>query len=112
VVAIESGPPTAVTETCAVAVVEPDALVAVRVYVVVAVGFTGSEPLAEVDVKLPGLMAMLVAPVTAQTRLLLDPAVMPVGLAVNDVMTGVADELTVTVVLFVTDPAEFVAVRT
>jgi hypothetical protein len=58
----------------------------------VAVGLTLAEPVAEVDVKVPGVMEMLVAPVVVQFRVLLAPEVMPVGLAANDVIAG-ADPL-------------------
>jgi hypothetical protein len=37
--------------------------------VVVVVGATVAEPLADVDVKVPGVIAMLVAPVVLQVRL-------------------------------------------
>ena len=55
---------------------------------VVAVGLTLVEPLADVDVNVPGVMAMLVAPVVAQLSVLLEPEVMLVGLAVKEVMVG------------------------
>jgi hypothetical protein len=56
--------------------------------VVVAVGFTVVEPLADVEVKVPGAMEMLVAPVTDQLNVLLEPEVIVVGLAVNDTIAG------------------------
>ena len=40
---------------------------------VVAVGLTLVEPLAEVDVNVPGVMAILVAPLVAQLSKLLEP---------------------------------------
>jgi hypothetical protein len=70
------------------------------------------EPLAEVEVKVPGVMAMLAAPVVAQLRVLLEPELMVVGLAVNEVMVGLPDDevVTVTVVVAVAEPVELVAV--
>jgi hypothetical protein len=56
--------------------------------VVVAVGLTLVEPLAKVDVNVPGVIAMLVASVVAQLRVLLVPEFMLVGLAVKDVIAG------------------------
>jgi hypothetical protein len=56
--------------------------------VVVAVGLTVVEPLASVEVKVPGAMAMLVAPVTAQVSVLLAPELIVAGLAANKVITG------------------------
>ena len=66
-------PPEEVTVTVAVAVFEPAAFVAVSVYVVVVVGLTFVEPFAEVEVKLPGVIAMLVAPLVAQLSVLPEP---------------------------------------
>jgi len=80
--------------------------------VVFEAGLTGVEPLAEVDVNVPGVMAMLVAPVTAQINALLDPAVMLGGFAEKDVITGRVAGFTVTVAVAVTEPAPLVAVRT
>jgi len=79
--------------------------------VVVAVGLTFVEPLADVDVNGPGVMARLVAPVVAQLSVLLEPEVIPVGLAVNELIVGVPAVLTVTVSVDVVDPAAFVAVN-
>jgi hypothetical protein len=56
--------------------------------VVVAVGFTLVEPVAKLEVKVPGEMAMLVAPAVAQLSVLLEPEVIPVGVATNDEMVG------------------------
>ena len=53
-------------------------------------GLTLVEPLAEVDVNAPGVMAMLVAPVAAQLSVLLEPELMLAGLAVKDVIVGFA----------------------
>lgn len=77
---------------------------------VVAVGLTLVEPLADVDVNVPGVMAMLVAPVVAQVSVLLEPEVMLVGLAVKELIVGPLGVLTVTVTVAVVDPAGFVAV--
>lgn len=55
---------------------------------VVAVGFIVVEPLADVDVNVPGVMATLVAPAATQLSVLLVPAFMLVGLAVNEVIVG------------------------
>jgi hypothetical protein len=56
--------------------------------VVVAVGLTLLEPFAELDVKVPGVMLMLVAPEVAQLRLLLAPEVMLAGFATKEVIVG------------------------
>jgi len=47
----------------------------------VAVGLTVLEPLGEVDVKLPGVMDIVVAPVVDQLRVLLEPEFMLAGFA-------------------------------
>ncbi len=76
-----------------------------------AVGLTFVEPLAAVEVNVPGVMAMLVAPLVTQLSVLLEPAVMLVGLAVKELMTGSAGAaVTVTVTSDVADPAPLVAV--
>ena len=110
VVVIVNEPLVEVTVTFAVAVVEPAALVAVKVYVVVAVGLTHVDPLADVDVNVPGVMAILLAPVVAQLSVLLDPEVTLVGFAVNELIVGLAAAVTVTVSVDVVEPAAFVAV--
>lgn len=46
------------------------------------------EPVSEVDVKVPGVMARLVALVTDQLSVVLEPGLMPVGFAANDVIVG------------------------
>jgi hypothetical protein len=56
--------------------------------VVVAIGFIVVEPLADVDVNVPGVMATLVAPAAAQLSVLLVPLFIFVGLAVNEVIVG------------------------
>ena len=55
---------------------------------VVAVGLTLFEPLPNVDVKVPGVMAILVAPVVSQLSVLLVPEFMLVGVAVKEVIAG------------------------
>ncbi|MGA9670566.1 MAG: hypothetical protein WBQ94_15245, partial [Terracidiphilus sp.] len=102
--------PATVTVTIAVDVVDPAALVAVSVYVVVAVGLTVVEPLADVDVNVPGVMAMLVAPVVTQLSVLLEPELMLVGLAVNELIVGWLRGVTVTVSVDMTETEPLVAV--
>ena len=77
---------------------------------VVAVGLTLVDPLAEVDVKLPGVMARLAAPVVVQISVLLEPDVMLVGFAVKELIAGLLAVVTVTVAVDVVDPVELVAV--
>jgi hypothetical protein len=99
------------TVTVSVLVVEPALFVAVNVYVVVAVGDTLVEPLADVEVNEPGVMLMLVAPLVDQLNVLLLPEVIVVGLAVNELIVGfVGAGLTVTVTVLVAEPALSVAV--
>lgn len=76
------------TVTVSMAVVEPVAFVAVRVYMVVAVGLMLVEPLADMDVNVPGVMAILVAPATTHLSVLLVPKFMLVGAAVKEVTVG------------------------
>lgn len=57
---------------------------------VVAVGLIVVEPLADVDVKVPGVIAMLVAPATTQLKLLPAPELILAGFAVKDVIVGTA----------------------
>ena len=77
----------------------------------VAVGLTLVDPLAVVEVKVPGVMAILVAPLVTQLRVLLEPDVMLVGLAVKELIIGLLGcALTVTVAVDVTEPAALVAV--
>ena len=77
---------------------------------VVAVGLTVVEPLAEVDVNVPGVMAIPVAPVVTQLSVLLEPELMLVGLAVKELIVGLLGAFTVTVTVDVTEPAALVAV--
>ena len=51
-------------------------------------GLTLVEPLANVVVKLPGVMAMVVAPFVDQLSLLLEPAFTVVGFAANEEIVG------------------------
>jgi hypothetical protein len=92
-------------------VTEPALFVAVSVYAVVADGDTLVEPLAATEVNPPGLIATLVAPLETQLSVLLAPALILAGLAINDVIAGfVPGATTVSVVALVTEPALFVAV--
>jgi hypothetical protein len=80
--------------------------------VVVAVGLTPVEPLAEVEVNEPGVMEMLVAPVVVQLSVLLEPAAMLAGFAMNELIVGLlppALVVTTTVSTAEVVPAEFVA---
>jgi hypothetical protein len=56
--------------------------------VVVAVGLTLVEPVAEVEVNAPGIIPILVAPTTAQLSELLVPEFTPAGLAAKEVIVG------------------------
>jgi len=78
--------------------------------VVVAIGLTFVEPLADVDVNVPGVIAILLAPVVAQLSVLVAPEVTLVGLAVNELIVGSPDVFTVTVAVEVAEPAALVAV--
>jgi hypothetical protein len=79
--------------------------------VVVAVGLTLVEPLAAVDVNVPGVMARLVAPVVAQLNMLLEPEVILEGLAVKEPMVGLPVVFTVTVSVDAAEPLALVAVN-
>ena len=57
---------------------------------VVAVGPTVVEPLAEVEVNVPGVIAMPVAPLVAQVRTAFPPELTLVGVAPKEVINGVA----------------------
>ena len=76
---------------------------------VVAVGLTLIEPLADAEVNDPGAMATLVAPLVAQLSTLLEPEVILAGLAVKELMAGMLTAA-VTVTVAVAEPAELVAV--
>ena len=77
---------------------------------VVAVGLTLVEPLADVDVNVPGVMARLLAPVVTQLSVLLEPEVILEGLAVKELISGLLAVFTVTVSVDVVEPAALVAV--
>jgi hypothetical protein len=55
---------------------------------VVTVGLTLVEPVADVDVNVPGVMAILVAPATIQLSVLLAPEFMLVGSDVKEAIVG------------------------
>jgi hypothetical protein len=75
------------------------------------VGETVVEPLAAVEVNVPGVMLILVAPVVTQLKVLLEPELMLVGLAVKELMVGLdTAAVTVIVAVAVTDPTLLVAV--
>lgn len=71
-------------------------------------GLTANVPLGESDLNVPGVMAMMVAPVVAQVSLLLAPVSMLAGLAVNELIAG--GLVTVTVTAAWPEPADVVAV--
>jgi len=75
------------------------------------VGLTLVEPLANVDVKVPGVMAIALAPVVDQLSLLAAPEVILAGLAVKETMIGLFVDVTVTVTVDVAEPAAFAAVN-
>ncbi len=77
-----------VTVTVSVDVTEPVVFVAVKVYVVVAVGLRTTDPLAEVDAKVPGVTATSVAPATVQLSVVVEPLTIEVGLAEKELMVG------------------------
>ena len=77
----------------------------------VAVGLTLVEPLANVDVKVPGVMAIALAPVVDQLSVLAAPEVILAGLAVKETMIGLFVDVTVTVTVDVAEPAAFAAVN-
>jgi len=78
--------------------------------VVVAVGLTLVEPLADVEVNVPGVMASLLVPVVTQLSVLLEPEVIREGLAVKELISGLLAVFTVTVSVDVVEPAALVAV--
>ena len=65
---------------------------------VVAVGLTLVEPLADAEVNVPGVMAMLVAPLVAQLRTLLEPEAIVAELAVKELMVGALPGMVTTMV--------------
>ena len=80
----------------------------------VAVGLTLMEPVADVEVNVPGVMAMLAAPDVVQLRVLLAPELIPVGLAANEAIVGsdpwVEDEFDVAPQLIRTKQTKRIAV--
>jgi hypothetical protein len=78
---------------------------------VVTVGLTLVEPLANVDEKVPGVMAIALAPVVDQLSVLAAPEVILAGLAVKETMIGLFVDVTVTVTVDVAEPAAFAAVN-
>jgi len=78
---------------------------------VVAVGLTLVEPLANVDVKVPGVMAIALAPVVDQLSVLAAPEVILAGLAVKETMIGLFVDVTVRVTVDVAELAAFAAVN-
>jgi hypothetical protein len=74
-------------------------------------GFTVVDPLADVEVNVPGVMAMEVAAVVVQLSVLLEPEAMLAGLAVKELMVGLLGVVTVTIAVDVTEPAALVAVN-
>jgi hypothetical protein len=78
--------------------------------VVVAVGLTFTEPLADVEANVPGAMARLAAPAVVQLSVLLEPELMLVGLAVKELIVGLPAVFTVIVSTDVVAPEALVAV--
>jgi hypothetical protein len=85
-------------------------LLAVSVYVAVAVGLTVLEPLADDDVNVPGVIATPVAPVVDQFNVLLPPALILAELAVKELIKGKFAACTATVTVAFTEPAALLAV--
>ena len=77
----------------------------------VAVGLTLVEPLANVDEKVPGVMAIALAPVVDQLSVLAAPEVILAGLAVKETMIGLFVDVTVRVTVDVAELAAFAAVN-
>jgi hypothetical protein len=62
-------------------------------------------------VNVPGVIAILAAPVVVQLSVLLEPELMLAGLALNEVIVGLADvAVTVTVAVDVVEPVALAAV--
>jgi hypothetical protein len=91
------------TVTTSVAVTEPVVFVAVKVYVVVAVGLSTTEPVADVDANVPGVMATLVAPAVVQLSVVVEPLRIDAGLAEKELMVGASTCLIIGA--FFTQPA-------
>jgi len=62
-------------------------------------------------VNVPGVMAILVAPLVAQLNVLLEPEVIFEGLAVKELIVGLPVVFTVTVNVDAAEPAALVAVK-
>lgn len=62
------------------------------------------------EVNVPGVMAIDVAPVVVQLNVLLEPEAMLPGLAEKELMVGLLAAVTVTVSVDVTEPAALVAI--
>jgi hypothetical protein len=58
--------------------------------VVVVVGLRTTDPLADVDANVPGVMATLVAPAVAQLTVVVVPLMIDAGLAEKELMVGAA----------------------
>ncbi len=86
------------TSTCVVALVLPDELEAVKVYIVLAIGATALVPLTA-TFPIPLSRLTLVAPVTLQLSVELPPDAMDGGLALNELTTGVCSGVAVVVVV-------------
>ena len=84
-----------VTVTVNIDAAVPVLFVAVSVYVVVTIGLRTTEPLADVDANVPGVTAMPVAPVAAQFRVVVEPAMIDAGLAENVLIVGAATSLVI-----------------
>jgi hypothetical protein len=76
----------------------------------VACGLTLILPLADVDVNVPGVIVMFVAPEVAQLSELAPPGAIVEGLAVNVLIDGTLVPVTVTAAVAVAEPATFLAV--
>ena len=64
------------------------------------------------EVNVPGVIAIVVAPFVDQLKLLLEPELMLVGLAENELIVGLPPAaFTVTVAVNVDEPAELLAVN-
>ena len=74
----------------------------------VTVGLTLVDPLADVDVNVPGVIPILVAPVVTHLNVVPAPELMVVGLAANELIMGFVTAVTVTVRLAVARPKAFV----
>ena len=81
---------------------------------VVAVGLMLVEPLADVEVNVPGVIAILVAPAAAQLSVLLAPELMLVGFAAKELIVGpepFPDELFDELVPQLSNPTQTTTIR-